>query len=579
MTIFTPWYEKDPKRYKKEKKLIHKFYPNSNTIISPYGTLLWKGSFSYQNKEHYFFVEFPEIYPFLHPFFWEYDPKCNFPIDHFQTTHQYRDTSLCLFTTDGGPESWHQSYLGIHVIEKFKQFLKKEDASEHVDEHTSIQYEITGFPKYDEIYLPTSEIIRIPIDQTFGFMTLYSFKDKRPAKLLVLENSNNILNQIPWEEIIDKNEFQKGIFLKIPFNKHEFRGVIKEYKDLTEFLIKNFNIKLDVSKTINFILLIFSNSEIPDSKTIKPSDFNPHYSYLYDLRENVVNFLKIPFYKVYSINIPSDCFQRTLGVLERVINNLHEKKVMIVGLGTLGSFVALELAKTGIQKFVLYDFDKFQAVNVCRHIGDLLDIGKYKTELVKEKILLRNPNADITIFEKNPYINYTNIEEFKENFKECDLVINTTVNYYAEHFINYCSFELKKNAIYAWCGANANQGRIFRVIPDQTPCYNCVDIRLEHEPNKYPRIENIDTSYTIPQFIGYRQPGIPGISVDISFIALFISKLSIQTLLRDYEEYPDALAHHYIWQNIPSEIDQQEFSLIPFHFERVKSCNICGVKK
>ncbi|WP_457559516.1 hypothetical protein [Candidatus Harpocratesius sp.] len=50
-----------------------------------------------------------------------------------------------------------------------------------------------------------------------------------------------------------------------------------------------------------------------------------------------------------------DIFQRTYSILEPVINEIHQKTVMLIGLGTLGSTIACELAKSGISHFILCD--------------------------------------------------------------------------------------------------------------------------------------------------------------------------------------------------------------------------------
>ena len=127
-----------------------------------------------------------------------------------------------------------------------------------------------------------------------------------------------------------------------------------------------------------------------------------------------------------------------------------------------------------------------------------------------------------------------------------------------------------------WCGPNAASGRIFRVIPNETPCFYCVNLQLEKEPEKYPKIISKSTRYEQPQFAGYRQPGIPGISIDINFIGLFISRFCIQTLLHDNEKYSDALADHYIWQNRP-EVDKfLEMGLVPQgEFRKKPKCPVC----
>ena len=106
---------------------------------------------------------------------------------------------------------------------------------------------------------------------------------------------------------------------------------------------------------------------------------------------------------------------------------------------------------------------------------------------------------------------------------------------------------------------------------------------MEKESEKFARIKRDSIESITPQFIGYRQPGIPGISIDINFISLLASKLTIQTLLNDEVSYPNAFSDHYLWQNEPCDLDPYaEIKLIPqAEFRIISRCPICkpGRKK
>ncbi len=51
-----------------------------------------------------------------------------------------------------------------------------------------------------------------------------------------------------------------------------------------------------------------------------------------------------------------ELYSRSKGILE--VNILESKRVMIIGLGSFGSQIAIELAKAGVGCFSLFDFDK-----------------------------------------------------------------------------------------------------------------------------------------------------------------------------------------------------------------------------
>jgi tRNA A37 threonylcarbamoyladenosine dehydratase len=75
---------------------------------------------------------------------------------------------------------------------------------------------------------------------------------------------------------------------------------------------------------------------------------------------------------------------------------LFKKHILIVGLGGVGSYAADALARSGIGRFTLVDFDKVAPSNINRQLIALSStVGKAKTELMKERILDINPEIVI----------------------------------------------------------------------------------------------------------------------------------------------------------------------------------------
>ena len=80
------------------------------------------------------------------------------------------------------------------------------------------------------------------------------------------------------------------------------------------------------------------------------------------------------------------------------MKKLKDAKVAIFGIGGVGSFVCEGLARSGIGNFVLVDFDKVDESNINRQlIATVKTIGKYKVDLMKERILEINPNANVEV--------------------------------------------------------------------------------------------------------------------------------------------------------------------------------------
>lgn len=81
------------------------------------------------------------------------------------------------------------------------------------------------------------------------------------------------------------------------------------------------------------------------------------------------------------------------------IEKLAKSKIAIFGIGGVGSYVAEGLARCGIGNFILVDNDKVTLTNINRQIiATTKTIGEYKVDLMKQRILDINPEANIQIY-------------------------------------------------------------------------------------------------------------------------------------------------------------------------------------
>jgi len=83
---------------------------------------------------------------------------------------------------------------------------------------------------------------------------------------------------------------------------------------------------------------------------------------------------------------------------ERVRAKLKASSVGIAGLGGLGSNVAMALARAGIGRLVIVDFDNVEASNLNRQAYTLDQVGMRKTEALLSNIAKANQDVDVTAF-------------------------------------------------------------------------------------------------------------------------------------------------------------------------------------
>lgn len=77
---------------------------------------------------------------------------------------------------------------------------------------------------------------------------------------------------------------------------------------------------------------------------------------------------------------------------EQVAERIH-----IIGCGSVGSTIAENLARCGIKKMTLWDFDKVETHNIVNQMFKQTDVGKTKAEALKDILLEINPDMELKL--------------------------------------------------------------------------------------------------------------------------------------------------------------------------------------
>lgn len=107
-------------------------------------------------------------------------------------------------------------------------------------------------------------------------------------------------------------------------------------------------------------------------------------------------------------------FSRTELLLgAKGIETLRKAKVMVFGVGGVGSHCIEALARCGVGNLVLIDNDTLSMTNINRQsIAYHSTIGKYKTEVMKERIADICPETKVTTYER--FIGRDNLDDILE---------------------------------------------------------------------------------------------------------------------------------------------------------------------
>ena len=147
---------------------------------------------------------------------------------------------------------------------------------------------------------------------------------------------------------------------------------------------------------------------------------------------------------------------------------LLQSRVLIVGLGGLGSPALYYLAACGIGEIGIIDSDRVEISNLHRQIlhGEE-DMGKEKTVSAQESVMRLRPEARLNLY---PFqITTANAPEIINRY---DFVIEATDNFESKFLINDVCVELGKPFSHA--GVSGMYGQAMTVVPEKGPCFRCV---------------------------------------------------------------------------------------------------------
>ncbi len=225
-----------------------------------------------------------------------------------------------------------------------------------------------------------------------------------------------------------------------------------------------------------------------------------------------------------------DIFSRNTGILESDI--MLSKGAIIIGCGSVGSLVALELARAGVGRFFLVDSDIMCYHNICRHQCGIQDVGKYKTTAVKERILQINPSA--TVITSSKMIQEVSLEILEPFCNEDTIIVGCADNregdLYADTFL---AKPHKMPFISIGCWERAFAGEIFYCLPEGMPAYSDFVAALGDTSGRV----NANTHLYMGEVGTFE----PGISVDINFVTTIAVKMILDLLNRNNEHYTQRL--------------------------------------
>ena len=262
---------------------------------------------------------------------------------------------------------------------------------------------------------------------------------------------------------------------------------------------------------------------------------------------------------------------------------LLEKRVLMIGAGSLGSEVALLLAKTGVGSITLVDPELLDYPNVGRHVLGVSEVRTYKAKSLAEKLARNFPHMRtvehfsedwLSLFQKRP-----------EVFQNLDLIVSTVGSWVVEGRLN----QVARNeagfppVLYGWAEPFSLAGHAV-LIGSTGPCFACGMDQFGKSLRTVCEWDTVTTRKQ-PHCGASFQPYGP---VSLSGVAALVAKTTTKSLLGEVRPGTEA-----VYWTSKEEIAEQggrlnadfleSFSAVPefggtsqFEWMQKGGCSFCG---
>ena len=129
----------------------------------------------------------------------------------------------------------------------------------------------------------------------------------------------------------------------------------------------------------------------------------------------------------------------------RLCDSIVNSKIIVLGLGAIGSSLCETLVRGGVKDLSISDYDSVDTGNICRSIYTFKNTGYSKVEKLAERLMQISPYVNLS-YAKPLMAHIESSQEFveiKEEINKLDLIIDCTANNEALELINLYDFKNK----------------------------------------------------------------------------------------------------------------------------------------
>lgn len=215
-----------------------------------------------------------------------------------------------------------------------------------------------------------------------------------------------------------------------------------------------------------------------------------------------------------------------------VADAVGRAKVGIVGLGSIGSKVAVSLARTGLQRFVLVDGDVFLGENVCRHQASFADVAAVKVDVARE--LIRDVSAEEPEIDTwqvdiasstNPDVHAAALEALAS----ADLIVDASASPEVFCLLAMLASDRKVPLVWGEVFAGGDGALLATARPGADPCPRCVRAAFLAASREWPPAPNAHAPRRYEAEAGDGAPHV-ATDADVALVAAVLTRRVLDVL-------------------------------------------------
>lgn len=223
--------------------------------------------------------------------------------------------------------------------------------------------------------------------------------------------------------------------------------------------------------------------------------------------------------------------------------SLAGKLVVQVGLGSGGAPVCDHLTMNGVSRWILYDPDRLDPVNLIKHPRRRSDLGRLKVEIQRDWIKDRNPEAEVLARPEDVFQS----ERLREDVSGSDLILCCADKRAVRLFLNALAIEFKKPCVTASVYRQGFGGEVYAYLPGVTGCFECMErvadsegLNVDGSVQLTPEEQEHVCGLSIKEFRA------SGLSIDIQTISALQARLALDILLASAPLKPTPLPCNWL---------------------------------